>query len=327
MDSAPATDDGKVLPEAEPRPATLVAEQDTLLESGGRQKKRRLTRRSTEDQADRCIAEHFKGWSKVQTTVVKVEGVTLRERIIQDKRRCKHENTRLSSGYWRDLQAKYAGEESPLRKLQVLDANEPVRPSLIEALKVAQTLNCTTRSKAALVNWFKTETSCNQKELCGLVRLCLQQRPNVSLSHCSVILGFAAYIDKWSLKEKFPSEIATLRGHIDEALCYMYASMKKEKIGIVKFWTCYRSEASLILDAGLIDKAVKATGLSTTTNHNHTQVYTCLLGIRTSTCDLQSEHLPFPRLLACHGQRGRAHRRRVHAGPEDVRVRNAAHHR
>ena len=205
----------------------------------------------------------------MQTSVLKVEGKTLRERIIDDKRRCKRDGTRLSSSYWRDLHVQYAGDESPLKQIKVEDPNEPVRPSLIKALKAAETLNCTKRSKAELVNWFKTEEACNQKELVGLVRTCLQQRPSVSLSHCSVILGFAAYVEKWGLKTKHPSEIATVRHHLDEALCYMYASMKKEKIGIGKFWECYRPEASLILDASLVDKAVAATGPSTTTAHHH----------------------------------------------------------
>lgn len=251
---------GVALPSASE--GSLVADEDSRLEQGGR-KKRKLSRRNTEDQADRCIAEHFKGWSKVQTGVLKVDGKTLREKIIDDKRQCKQDNSRLSSGYWRDLKLAYAGDQCPMKKLTVKNPNEPVRPSLIEALKVAQTLNCTTRSKSALVNWFKSEGECNQKELCGVVRLCLQQRPSVSLSHCSVILGFATYIQKYDLKKKFPGEVECMRTFIDEALCFMYASMKKEKIGIFKFWSCYKNEASLILNAELIDIAVKATGTPT----------------------------------------------------------------
>ena len=95
----------------------------------------------------------------------------------------------------------------------------------------------------------------------------MRQRLSVSLSHCSVILGFAAYVEKWNFKMKHPGEIATVKDHLGEALCYMHASMKKEKIGIGKFWTRYRPEAPLILDASLIDKAVAATGPSTTTTH------------------------------------------------------------
>lgn len=83
---------------------TLVGSVEQRAQSG---KRRRLERRDTDQQATRCLEEQFPGCDSVTTDMKKVKGLTLRERITQDKSAANKSGDRLGSGYWSGLRREY----------------------------------------------------------------------------------------------------------------------------------------------------------------------------------------------------------------------------
>ena len=72
--------------------------------------RRQLERRHTDQQVDRCLAEHFRGWTHIETHGTVVDGLSLVDRIKADKKQAKDRGSRLSSTYWVDLLEKSGGQ-------------------------------------------------------------------------------------------------------------------------------------------------------------------------------------------------------------------------
>eukprot|EP00974_Lingulodinium_polyedra_P089012 8629052-Lingulodinium_polyedra.AAC.1 len=99
-------------------------------------KKRQLSRKSTEDQVSKAIADNFKGWSATQTDGITRNNLTLRQRLAQDKHEA-HTNAGSKSfgaRYYKKIKQEYESEESPGARLKVKDASMEVDEKLIKAL-------------------------------------------------------------------------------------------------------------------------------------------------------------------------------------------------
>ena len=107
--------------------------------------------------------------------------------------------------------------------------SEEVRASLLEAVRRANCTYSTNRSSGPLKQWLTTEAAPNQKEMCGLLRCVLDQRPSVSMTHASVVISMATFVKRHSLEARFPAEVEFLRNHLDEALVLLFGEMKKRK--------------------------------------------------------------------------------------------------
>ena len=224
--------------------------------------RRRLNRRGTEEAAERALALNFPGWNAMTTDQKLVNGQTLRQRIIADKRLHKGaENgpTRLGANYWRGLREAYgdAGVSGDCH-LVVQNPRDQVRDSLVEAITGATTGNCVSRSKAPLKQWLLVESRPNQRELVGLMKATTASRPSTSPTAAALVVALATYIAKHKLHVEYPSEWHFFRFFLDEALVCLLGNMKRERLSLEDFWTKHFTEASLLLDAEQVRKVLQA---------------------------------------------------------------------
>eukprot|EP00972_Heterocapsa_arctica_P070205 10371426-Heterocapsa_arctica.AAC.1 len=105
--------------------------------------KRKLQKRDTDDQVERSLKTHFSGWSALETDGHQENGRTLRQQLAEDRKAVKNGDLRLGSSYWKELQAKFGGPSRPTQSLQVVDKNQEVKASLVDALDAATSNNTT----------------------------------------------------------------------------------------------------------------------------------------------------------------------------------------
>ena len=85
-------------------------------------KRKQLDRRDTEQAVERILNEHFAGFTRAQTDVMTVDGLTLRQTLIDRKRDKKGDvGSRLGTELYSELGRAFALESSPVRALQVKD--------------------------------------------------------------------------------------------------------------------------------------------------------------------------------------------------------------
>ena len=131
----------------------------------------RLRKRDTDDQVDRSLKTHFFGWTSLEVDGHQVDGHTLRQQLLADKRAVKAGiMARLGSSYWKDMQAKFAGPDRPTKTLTIANKNEMCDTALMFALEMATHNNTTMKSRAPMIQYFASSDSVNQKEYVGILR-------------------------------------------------------------------------------------------------------------------------------------------------------------
>lgn len=93
----------------------------------------------------RAIQEHFPGWSQAQTHQLRVDGMTMLERVKAAKKDAKC--NRLGAHFWMEMRNMYTITDLSLGALGVKDKDELVPPELIKALEQASTANVGARTQ------------------------------------------------------------------------------------------------------------------------------------------------------------------------------------
>ena len=141
------------------------------------EKRRRLERRSTEEQVRRSVTDHLPTVTEVQLTQHIVSGKNLLQRLTDDRREAKEEGRRLGASYWKAIRRQYDIED-PTGTLSVNDDTETIDPGLIGALQQARNPNAALRSKNLLNSWCNTASKVNQKMIVGLIKFIATLKPD-----------------------------------------------------------------------------------------------------------------------------------------------------
>ena len=179
----------------------------------------RLRKRDTDDQVDRSLKTHFFGWTSLEVDGHQVDGHTLRQQLLADKRAVKAGiMARLGSSYWKDMQAKFAGPDRPTRALTIANPTEMCNTTLMFALEMATHNNTTLKSRAPMVQYFASSDSVNQKEYVGILRHMLEVRPNSSTAATAFHIGFMKFCIRHQLNTKYPNETNQVKDLMDQAI-------------------------------------------------------------------------------------------------------------
>ena len=235
--------------------AKARAKQNSSASSKG---SRFLGRRKPAEQADRSIEEHFEIASFTFKTQYKVDGMSLRDTVIADKRSAQQSGKRLSSAYWKELREKFKPDDTQ-GNLRVANPAEHVSQELIEGLEAALTPNTTHRSKSKLLAWCHTTATCNQKELCGLGRHLFTLKLATNTVALSVVVESMKMITRSGLQTKFSSTVAHLVEVFDTALCTTLAQMRRSQLSESSWWEIYKPLAALVLDVQAVERMYNAT--------------------------------------------------------------------
>ena len=179
----------------------------------------RLRKRDTEDQVDRSLKTHFFGWTSLEVDGHQVDGHTLRQQLLADKRAVKAGiMARLGSSYWKDMQAKFAGPDRPTKTLTIANKNEMCDTALMFALEMATHNNTTMKSRAPMIQYFASSDSVNQKEYVGILRHMLEVRPGTSTAATAFYIDFMKFCIRHQLNTKYPNETNQVKDLMDQAI-------------------------------------------------------------------------------------------------------------
>lgn len=99
-------------------------------------KKRSLARKTTDATVDKILKDNFKGHTQFEVDGMLHEGMTLRQRLLHDRRRHNEDARSLPMGgpYYKELKTLYTSCDSPARLLKVADTTVAVSDTLVAAL-------------------------------------------------------------------------------------------------------------------------------------------------------------------------------------------------
>ena len=112
-------------------------EEEELAESGRTSgKTARLRKQNTEQAVAKAIKDNCGDLSAAEVDGTKVEGHTLRETLLRDKRLVKAGDSKETFGkkYYERLRGKYSSQDSPTKLLTCGDDSLPVNPDLFSAM-------------------------------------------------------------------------------------------------------------------------------------------------------------------------------------------------
>ena len=120
-------------------------------------------------QVTRAIDEHFCHLTPFQKVTLRVNGMTLRERITYDRANLP-KGKRMGVNYWRDLAQEYVMQSDPVAELCPSAASVPISENLLVATATMHNKNPAVRSLDPISGFLRVCDSLNEVELIGLFK-------------------------------------------------------------------------------------------------------------------------------------------------------------
>ena len=208
-------------------------------------KVRPLKKRNTEEQVNRALKDNFKEFSSAEIDSVEIDGLTLRQRLAQDKRLARnHPEMNLGCNYYKMLKDKYRSSDSVMKQLEVQNHTEIIDQQLRKALIA---LNSGNANKSLLMDFMGSCEKMNQKEVVGLFRGAQNLKPSMSQKHCSVLVELMRMLQRLKLITTYATETNLMLPLFDETLCACWDRLKRGRVGPEEFWRLYGDVGSLVL--------------------------------------------------------------------------------
>ena len=185
---------------------------------------RALRRRTTDDIVQKSIADNCKDFDQISIDGVKVDGLTLRDRLKRDKHLQKKDNN-LKTGalYYRELRYMYAGAAHPSNQLVARGPKEVVSTRLHKALVACKQANS---NKLLLSEWLQTEPTCNQKELVGILKIAASLKPTVSLQQQQLLIETMRFLKRTGMTETFKEDVDLMQDIWGSGLSAAWAALE-----------------------------------------------------------------------------------------------------
>ena len=209
---------------------------------------------------DRNIGRHFGSMPAAAIDVVLVDGVTLRQTMVNDRVELLNRGrARADCEYFCRLKKQYMAALSGNEIVLVTDSYEKLHEGLAVAMSAARAKNRRDRKRTPMIHWLKSrQDEINQKSLLGIIDLLVETQlcSCVKQAHLVVEVFFALH--RLGQLEASANELAIMKPTLEESLITLYReeNMKDEDYEISTFWKRYRLVASMFLDKDLVDKLV-----------------------------------------------------------------------
>lgn len=233
--------------------ATLIEQQEEQDAAVHTAKRSRI--RSFEAQVTKALYDNFKGMSEAEINLNLIDGMSLRDRVADAKRRQQQgETVSMGKSFYTALREQYSGEMSASSQLKVRDDQEPEDSRMREALMMMLRHN---RDTSAITQWLLFSDLCSQKNFVGLCRGILLVPPSQSIGNAKLVLDFARYVARVSAFRVFEAECRLMKTHIDLALQKSFAHMKSQGVGCSVWWESVRSVGRMLLPEADVDTVLK----------------------------------------------------------------------
>ena len=145
-------------------------------------KRKQLQRRDSEEKVERILASHFADFSAVDRDGTVRNGLTLRERLLQETRAKAKEGGRITAGMIKAIGLEYMSQGDPMRALIIESKDEESNQDLMKALASAEHTNPAKGTKTPLYSYLGTCDSLNQKEVVVVLRTIIGTSPASSVA-------------------------------------------------------------------------------------------------------------------------------------------------
>jgi len=172
---------------------------------------------SAEQQANNAVRDNFAGMGNAQIYSKMLEGKTLYQVVLEAKVRNMQEpgSVRTGRNFYQELRNKYAGEESVVKQLKVLDTSLDINTTLFKAMVMAKR---TPPNRAAMIEFLETAEMPNQSVVVGVLKRAVERRPSVSCDQLTAGMAVLRWFARLQLQAHFPKELGLVRSHLDDIL-------------------------------------------------------------------------------------------------------------
>ena len=197
-------------------------------------------------QVQKCLRDNFSSMSEEEQRVIKVDDLTLAEKLAVDKKLCMADKTNcpaFDNHYYECLRSKFT------RAGVVSDAVEPLadEPSCAKLYEAVQASRAHGGNRQLLQQYLQmTEKAPSHTECCGLPAHALELKPHLGGGRMSTLGAFCVYIKKFSLRTLFPLQTIAVLPQLDKALTQAYTFMKNKGYSPEAFWSLYEDKADLV---------------------------------------------------------------------------------
>jgi hypothetical protein len=200
--------------------------------------------------AARAIRDNFRTWS-VETTHMKlVEGKTMIERILSDKRNGKSTGKK----YYEMLRELYMYDCHPTKRLRIRDEAEALLPEL-EAVVLG--LLKAKRDQRPMEDFFLNGPMVpNQRSAVGLIRQMLKIPALSPTMNFNLWLGFLKCFAKYDLKDQYPDEFTSVKTIFDAVLTKSCWGYKSANLSAKLRWEAHGHIGGLLIPSSDMDDCV-----------------------------------------------------------------------
>ena len=221
-----------------------------------KKQRRQLQRRSSDAVIDRAIEDHFRHLSANERATMEVGGLTLRQRVVEDRQNlaaCQ----RLGSSYWRLLAQEFTARTSGSAQSLSSDGETDCDDQLRTALALLHHKNPAQRSVEMLQAYLGQAAQFSRATLKFVCKTLSKPSSVKRTSMNSLMFCFMTYVCKWKLSEKHGDVIQTMTPLFDAALCAQYARVKSGA-SLQSFFKANRQEVGLVMHLADADAVLQA---------------------------------------------------------------------
>ena len=203
-----------------PRPSAGAPSLADKAEDGLPPSKRRKVRRRNSDEAiDNIMEEQFSTFTAAQQNEMLVNGKTLRQTLLEDKRAQKARSDAapaMGRNYYAKLREQFDDQASNPSTLKVVDCNQPLDPRLVKAMAAWQSLS---QNKGLTQQFLMVVARVNQRELVGILKFFQQIRPSACAEQLRVGLDVLSLLHRCKVPSTYEKEVAAVAENTDAVLC------------------------------------------------------------------------------------------------------------
>ena len=221
-------------------------------------KRRRLGRRDSDEKVERGIRCHFGWMSKSLLSSKRVDGLLLRERIEQDRKRLGEKKgcQKLGPSYWRDLSVKYGSGLGDFSVLPEVDKRLTVSDKLTESLTLATSSDCRLRTADTAIAFFASCPSLNVREIVGTARTIAGSKYIGVRGQDVLFLEFSKCLARHGWQHCSKEFLDILREVMDPTMCRLYQRLTKNGVKEETFVETYRAVITLLIPEGPLTTVV-----------------------------------------------------------------------
>ena len=187
----------------------------------------------------KTIRDNFKGWSSVAIDGTLRKGLSFRDMLVRDyqKHLADPATFPMGSSYYASIKELCKAADPTAKKFVIKNLKDTVSEGLMAAMKETQHYH---KNVQPLLTQMQLMTSCNQKELIGILKFNDTRRPSVSTTQWNTAPAIASFVVRLDLQKTCKDDIALARPTSDNAFVAAFESLRRDGITIKTFVDMYR---------------------------------------------------------------------------------------